>query len=386
VPAKAQPAPKGPKNRRVTREESARIAQRLAQLCADDTPAAEIQLTLNREFQVNRHRNAYCARARRLGLKWPERNRPFPAQKCYLAGCERAGTGNLHHAGGLRAIAVKGTDGGKTVLIHPMSCGFDNPQRTLHAAYLGPHGEQLTPLLNEKTGKRKPGCWTYTDTKSGERIETESSHARAMRRKETKAKFSKASKRAWKKHRETRLPNIRAANRDPIRRGKIKAKLLERYGDPKAPETWTPEQQKAREDTGKTIKAFWDGLTPAKRRRQVKRRTAGSHRPEVQEKQRKHKVLWWAKLKAKLKSAGAVPTNGAKSKGGAPPKYAAELLEAAIQTYPKLPEAIRSWPNVAKKVIPTEWKKDATSAGNNLRRAVEYHQKKLKANAGKPAS
>jgi hypothetical protein len=51
--------------------------------------------------------------------------------------------------------------------------------KELHVWYVGPHGEPCTRLSDEK-GKPKPGCFKYTDSLTGEVIETESWQAEAQ--------------------------------------------------------------------------------------------------------------------------------------------------------------------------------------------------------------
>jgi hypothetical protein len=241
----------------------------------------------------------------------PESDRPFPAQKCYLKGCERENKGNLCHAGKPRLMSVKGTDGKEQVPIYPMRCGYDSPRRHLHTAYLGPHGEQLTPVLNGD-GKRKTGSWIFTDAINGETIETESAVFRANGSVEKRAKQSKSGKRAWQN------PGRKAANiawatdvyGDPDKpemwtpeqrkaRELKAAEQKERYGDPDHPETWTPEQQKNREDSGKAQEAFWDDLTPYQRKSQIKRRTAHNSRPEVRKLVSDGNKAAWSERKAR---------------------------------------------------------------------------------------
>lgn len=211
-----------------------------------------------------------------LAKRWANATRscPFVLQKCSEPGCERENTGNLHSVAKPRALAVKGTDGQRTVLIYPMRCAYDSPYKLLHGAYLGPNGEQLTPVL-DAAGRRKRACWIFTDAVTGERVETESSHARAMGKEETRANLSKGGRRGWKKHREQRLSSIREANSDPQRRAKISATNKALYGDSSAPETWTVEQRKAREKISKGNKSFWAELTPQRRKRQVNRQMRG---------------------------------------------------------------------------------------------------------------
>jgi hypothetical protein len=45
--------------------------------------------------------------------------------------------------------------------------------KELHVWHVGPQGEPCTRLSDEK-GKPKPGCFKYTDSLTGEVIETES--------------------------------------------------------------------------------------------------------------------------------------------------------------------------------------------------------------------
>ncbi|MGE5057233.1 MAG: hypothetical protein ACM3WP_24000 [Acidobacteriota bacterium] len=193
-----------------------------------------------------------------------------------------------------------------------MRCNFDSPYRFLHTAYVGPHGEQLTPVMNGNS-KRKGGCWVYTDEITREKVETESDLPRANSSKEKRQKQSKSGKRAWQK------PTRRAANRawakrvygDPdapdtwtpqqrTAREQKAAESLERYGDSNAPETWTPEQKAARAKVGDGQEAFWARLSPRQRKHQSKRRTVGNSRPEVKRLIGEKARAWHAAQKAEL--------------------------------------------------------------------------------------
>jgi hypothetical protein len=249
----------------------------------------------------------------------PESSRPFPAQKCYLKGCERENKGNLCHAGNPRLISVKGTDGKKQVPIYPMRCGYHSPHRHLHTAYLGPHGERLTPGLDEN-GTRKRGCWIFTDAITGQTIETESAVPRANGTEEKRAKQSKSGKLAWRKHGESRKAAISAFAKalygdseapdtwtpeQKAARALRGAESKERYGDPDHPETWTPEQKAARAKVGEGQDAFWAALslTPRLKKSQIKRRTAHNSRPEVRKRVSDGNLAAWKVRKEKLARA-----------------------------------------------------------------------------------
>ncbi len=68
---------------------------------------------------------------------------------------------------------------------------------------------------------------------------------------------------------------------------------------------------------------------------------------------------------------GNAAGNGTKPKTRGPVKK--EVFAKAAEMYASLPLHSRSWPNVAKRVIPLEWKKDPIAAGARLRQGATYH-------------
>ncbi len=285
---------------------------------------------------------------------------PFPLPKCSEPGCEREGTGNLQHAGKPRLRSVKGTDGKEKKPIFPMACRSYNPFRHFHTAYLGEHGERTFALLNQN-GEPIHGALWYIDAITGQRVEIESDLARSNGTEEKRRKQSKAGLRVWKNPArkaanvawsvreygdpdapDTWTPEQRRARQDKT------DELRERYGDPDHPETWTPEQRAARAKAGEGQDAFWEQLklTPRRWKDQVKRRTAHNQRADVKEKVSRGNLQSWAKRKAKEAAAQAelerlrklVAGNGAEETARTPgrPKGMSErrMLEAqALERY-----------------------------------------------------
>lgn len=179
--------------------------------------------------------------------------RPFPNPKCEVEGCPRHGM-NLWLSG-QHAMAVKGTDGKQTVTIYSFGCILQKPSyRYIHPEYFGPHGEPVTHSAK--------GHFSFTDSTSGLTVETESSRARAMADPATREKLSKAGRRRWKKDREAIMQAIRKSAADPARRAKIGAAVKRLFAN-------LEERQKC----SAKRKAWWNNLTPAQHKRQVRRQS-----------------------------------------------------------------------------------------------------------------
>ena len=139
-------------------------------------------------------------------------------------------------------------------------------------------------------------------------------------------------------------------------------------------ETWTPEQRQARRNLGNAQKAFWGNLTPHRRKKQIKRTTAGNYRPEVQKLIGEKSKASWAQRKAELAELRAKVASlgngvGAKKDEGGRPREKEELFRKAAELYPLL----GSWSKVAKRLTPSEYKKHPRRAVDSLRLGSKYY-------------
>jgi hypothetical protein len=221
--------------------------------------------------------------------EWLQSGETFRAGKCELAGCEREGK-NGWFSGKPRAYPVKGANGQRTVAIRVVICKLQNPSRALHTWYLGPHGERCTKVLTDG-GRPKHGCYSYRDSVTGEVIETEASHARAIGSREMRAVLSKAQRRFIKNSPERakdRAQKLTEYNQSPQGRNRKSEFMRERARDP----NYIEQQRQA------TLTS-WQDPKVAKRRIMGTRR-AFRNDPGISARAGLALKATWAKRKAEL--------------------------------------------------------------------------------------
>jgi len=293
-------------------------------------------------------------------------------ETCDRKACPRYGL-NLWRSS-IREWDIKGSGGNRKTTIVTYSCRPPRPH-LWHYEDHGPHGEPVQyvdpdgKVVQDVENRRgKHLSIRYTDSVTGEIVETESSHARVMKTERVR----KAISRGVKHFRQTnpeQAAEIDKALVDYVQsqdgRATISASMTKRAKDP----AYIDQQRE-------TTLGNWKNLQVARKRIRGTRKALA--KPDVKERQVNGLKSAWARKKAKEAAEKAeleeLRAGGTKKKAvGRPrsttPTNKQKVFIAAAQRYDRMKanNPGTSWGMVGQKVLPEEYERDPDGVADRLR-------------------